>query len=145
MPTMNNKEYQRKLIARVEALRAEAAMPMLRFRQQIGPAAARDWARFVAATDEEAWSYFSLKVIDRIANLFGVGAELLSFKSRTNTWIFESLRRIEERKLREPDGIYYLVREREEERAKQGLPPLIRFLDQMQPASEQTDKTERQK
>jgi hypothetical protein len=81
MPTMSNKEYRRRLIARVEALRADAAMPMLRFYQQLGPAAARDWARFVAASDEEAWNYFSLKVIDRIANLFGVGAELLSFKS----------------------------------------------------------------
>jgi hypothetical protein len=85
MPTMNNNEYRRRLIARVEALRAEAGMPMLRFHQQIGPVAARDWARFVATSDEEAWNYFSLKAVDRIANLFGVGAELLSFKSRTST------------------------------------------------------------
>ena len=81
MPTMSNKEYRRRLIARVEALRVDAAMPMLRFHQRLGPAAARDWARFVAASDEEAWNYFSLKVIDRMANLFGVGAELLFFKS----------------------------------------------------------------
>jgi hypothetical protein len=85
MPTMDNNEYRRRLIARVEALRAEAGMPMLRFRQQIGPVAARDWARFVAASDEEAWNYFSLKAVDRIANLFDVGAEPLSFKSRTDT------------------------------------------------------------
>jgi hypothetical protein len=85
MPNMDNNEYRRRLIARVEALRAEAGMPMLRFRQQIGPVAARDWARFVAAGDEEAWNYFSLKAVDRIANLFDVGAELLSFKSRTDT------------------------------------------------------------
>jgi hypothetical protein len=85
MPTMNNKDYRRRLIARVEALRAEAGMPMLRFHQQIGPVAARDWTRFVATSDEEAWNYFSLKAVDRIANLFGVGAELLSFKSRTST------------------------------------------------------------
>jgi hypothetical protein len=84
MPTMNNEEYRRRLIARVEALRTEAAIPMLRFRQQIGPVAARKWARFVAASDEEAWNYFSLKAIDRIAGLFGVDAELLSFKSRTD-------------------------------------------------------------
>jgi len=84
MPTMDNNEYRRRLIARVEALRAEAAMPMLRFRQQIGPVAARDWARFVAASDDEAWKYFSLKAVDRIADLFGVGAELLSFKSQTD-------------------------------------------------------------
>jgi hypothetical protein len=47
----------------------------------------------------------------------------------TEVWVFESLRRMEEKKLREPDDVYYLAREREEERAKQGLPPLIRFLD----------------
>ena len=61
MPTMDNNEYRRRLIAWVEALRAEAAMPMLRFHQEMGPVAARKWARFVAASDEEAWNYFSLK------------------------------------------------------------------------------------
>jgi hypothetical protein len=81
MATMSDKEYRRKLIARVEALRTEAGMPMLRFHHQIGPVAARKWARFVAASDEEAWTYFSLKAMDRIAKLFGVGAELLSFRS----------------------------------------------------------------
>ena len=34
----------------------------------------------MTANDEEAWNYFSLKAIDRIAELFGVGAELLQFK-----------------------------------------------------------------
>jgi hypothetical protein len=81
MTTMDNNEYRRRLIARVEALRTEAAMPMLSFHQQIGPAAARKWAKFVAASDEEAWNYFSLKAIDRIASLFGVGSELLQFRS----------------------------------------------------------------
>ena len=84
MPTLENNEYRRRLIARVEALRAEAAMPMLRFHQQIGPVATRKWVKFVAASDEEAWNYFSLKAVDQIGMLFGVGAELLSFKSRTN-------------------------------------------------------------
>jgi hypothetical protein len=59
-------------------------MPMLRFRQQIGQVAARRWARFVAASDEDAWKYFSLKAIDKIAKLFGVGAELLQFKSNSS-------------------------------------------------------------
>jgi hypothetical protein len=84
MPAMDDNEYRRRLIARVEALRTEAAMPMLRFHQQIGPVAARKWARFVVASDEEAWNYFSLKAVDQIANLFGVGAELLSFRSRAD-------------------------------------------------------------
>ena len=80
MPFMSDKQYRRRLIARVEALRTEAAMPMLRFHQQLGPVAARKWTKFVTANDEEAWNYFSLKAIDRIAELFGVGAELLQFK-----------------------------------------------------------------
>ena len=84
MLTMDNNEYRRRLIERVEALRTEAAMPMLRFHQQIGPVAARKWARFVAASDDEAWNYFSLKAVDGIGKLFGIGAELLSFRSRTD-------------------------------------------------------------
>jgi hypothetical protein len=80
MPTMSNKEYRRSLIARVEALRTEAAMPMLRFHQQIGPVAARRWTKFVTANDEEAWNNLSLKAVARIAELFGIGAELLQFK-----------------------------------------------------------------
>ena len=78
---MDNNEYRRKLIARVEALRQEAGLPMLRFRAQIGPVAWRDWETFVNANEEEAWLHFSLKGINRIGNLFGVGAELLQFKS----------------------------------------------------------------
>jgi hypothetical protein len=68
--------------------------------------------------------------------------ESMAGVEHTDAWLFESLRRTEEKKLREPDDVYYLVREREEERAKEGLPPLIRFLDENQPDSEQTDKTE---
>jgi hypothetical protein len=48
----------------------------------------------------------------------------------TEEWLFESQQRIEERKLREPDDVYILVRERERERIQQGLPPRIRFLDE---------------
>jgi hypothetical protein len=85
MPFMSDKQYRRRLIARVEALRTEAAMPMLRFHQQLGPVAARKWTKFVAANDEEAWNYFSLKAVERIAELFGVGAKLLQFKPNQDT------------------------------------------------------------
>jgi hypothetical protein len=85
MPFMSDKQYRRRLIARVEALRTEAAMPMLRFHQQLGPVAARKWTKFVTANDEEAWNYFSLKAVERIAELFGVGAELLQFKPNQDT------------------------------------------------------------
>ena len=82
MPTMSNSEYRRRLTARVEALRREARMPKLRFQQQIGPVAARKWAGFVAASEQDAWNYFSLKGVERIATVFGVGGgDLLSFPS----------------------------------------------------------------
>lgn len=81
MATMSDKEYRRRLIERVEALRTEAALPKLSFQQQIGPVAARYWTRFATASDEEAWNHFSLKAIDRIAKVFGIGgADLLSFR-----------------------------------------------------------------
>jgi hypothetical protein len=47
----------------------------------------------------------------------------------TEAWLFESLRRTEEKNLRDPDDVYFLIREREQERVEQGLPPRIRFLD----------------
>lgn len=81
METMSDSEYRRRLIARVEALRTEAGMPMLRFWQQMGPIAARRWNRFMTVTDEDAWYHFSLKAICRIAEMFEVrDTELLAFK-----------------------------------------------------------------
>jgi hypothetical protein len=54
----------------LEALR-KAALPMLKFRVQIGPAAWRDWKLFVEAAPDEAWHHFSLKAITHIANVLG--------------------------------------------------------------------------
>jgi hypothetical protein len=85
MPAMENNEYRCRLIARVEALRAEAGMPMLRFHQQIGPVAARKWARFVASSDEPGMESLLVEGRRPDRKLFGVGAEPLSFKSQTNT------------------------------------------------------------
>jgi hypothetical protein len=84
MPTMGNNECRRRPIARVEALRTEAGMP-LRFHQQTGPVAARKWARFVAASDEPGMEPLFVERRRPDQKLFGVGAELLSFKSQTNT------------------------------------------------------------
>jgi hypothetical protein len=53
----------------------------------------------------------------------------------TEEWLFESLRRVEEKKLRDPDDVYLSVREREAERMRAGDPPRIRFLDE-KPAKE---------
>jgi hypothetical protein len=48
----------------------------------------------------------------------------------TDEWIFGSLRREEEKDLRDPDDVYIDVRNREQERIKNGLAPRIRFLDE---------------
>jgi hypothetical protein len=46
----------------------------------------------------------------------------------TEAWIFESLRKDQEKKLRDPDDVYIDVRQREAERVRMGHPPQIRFL-----------------
>jgi hypothetical protein len=51
----------------------------------------------------------------------------------TESWLFQSQYRREEKKLFDPDDIYLLVREREVERINQGLPPRIRFLNEKPP------------
>jgi hypothetical protein len=47
----------------------------------------------------------------------------------TDAWLFEGQRKLEEKSLRDPDDVYFLVRDRGQERIKQGLPARIRFLD----------------
>jgi hypothetical protein len=54
--------------------------------------------------------------------------EFMSGIELTEGWLFESQRRKEEDRLRDPDDVYISVRQRETERAEQGLPPRIRFL-----------------
>ena len=53
-------------------------------------------------------------------------------------WISESLRRSEELKLRDPEDIYLMVREQEDERVRNGNPPRIRFLDDNSTATAET-------
>jgi hypothetical protein len=74
-------EFRRRLIARVEALRQNARMTRRDFHQQIGPTASHFWRQFVSLSDEEAWQHFSLKGISRICEVFGLGTELLQFRS----------------------------------------------------------------
>lgn len=59
-------------------------------------------------------------VLDRMAGI-----------EHTEAWIFESLRRDQEKKLRDPDDVYIDVRQREAERIRMGRPPRIRFLDEV--------------
>jgi hypothetical protein len=47
----------------------------------------------------------------------------------TDAWLFEGQRKIEEKNLRDPDEVYFLVHDRERERTEQGLSPRIQFLD----------------
>ncbi|MGC2163589.1 MAG: hypothetical protein WA634_16900 [Silvibacterium sp.] len=78
---MENDEYRRRLIARVEALRKEALMTRPDFHSQIGAVASESWIKFTTVSNEEAWQHFSLKAVSRICELFGVGTELLQFQS----------------------------------------------------------------
>lgn len=81
MQNLSDREYRCRLIARVEALRLDARMTKRDFHQQIGPLASAFWRRFETASEEEAWQHFSLKGISRIGEVFGLGAEMLQFKS----------------------------------------------------------------
>ena len=58
----------------------------------------------------------------------------------TEEWLFESQRRKEEISLRDPEDVYITVRHREAERAEQGLPPRVRFLDEPQSTNSPTTK-----
>jgi hypothetical protein len=58
--------------------------------------------------------------------------EFMAGIEHTDAWLFESQRKVEEKNLRDPDDVYSLVRDREQERMQQGLPPRIRFVDDAQ-------------
>jgi hypothetical protein len=66
--------------------------------------------------------------------------DFMSGVELTEEWLFESQRRKEEERLRDPDDVYINVRHREAERRQQGLPPRIRFLDEAQVANSPTAK-----
>ena len=59
----------------------------------------------------------------------------------TESWLFQSQRRVEEKKLYDPDDVYLQVREREVERINQGLPQRIEFLDEKLAIKQQTAKS----
>jgi hypothetical protein len=78
----NDAEFRRRLIDRVDALRAAARMSKEEFTAAAGPVAARSWTRFVAANESDAWHYLSIETLDRIAAAFNVGgADLVRFRS----------------------------------------------------------------
>jgi len=90
-------------------------------------------------------------LLDEVSNRFGVGHEsvvyynsliqcvragasqdIVSFMDGvelTEEWLFERLRKNEETKLRDPEDTYFEVQRLEAERAENGLPPRIKFLE----------------
>jgi uncharacterized circularly permuted ATP-grasp superfamily protein len=82
------------------------------------------------ALNKEASAYYqSLIQYVRAATTRDV-MESMTEIEHTDSWLFQSQLRDEEKKLFDPDDIYFLVREREAERISQGLTPRIQFLDQ---------------
>ena len=69
--------------------------------------------------------------------------ESMAGVEHTEAWLFQTQQRSEEEKLRDPDDVYFTVRQREAERIKMGLPPRIQFLDQPSSVNEPTGKETR--
>jgi hypothetical protein len=67
--------------------------------------------------------------------------EAMAEIEHTESWLFQTQRNLEEKKFYDPDDIYYHVRDREAERAQQGLPPRIRFLDEKPTVDQPGSKT----
>jgi len=66
--------------------------------------------------------------------------DFMSGVELTEEWLFESQRRKVENSLRDPDDVYISVRHREAERAQQGLPPRVQFLDKSPVTNSPTTK-----
>ena len=69
--------------------------------------------------------------------------EQMSGVEQTEAWLFGSQQRNEEEKLRDPDDVYIIVRQREAERIKLGLPPRIQFIDGPSSVKKSTGKRTR--
>lgn len=92
---------------------------------------------------DETWSTYQQALVQSVRasasrNILATMAEI----ELTEAWLFEAQCKIEEEKFRDPDELYLQVREREEERAQQGFPPRIRFLDEEREAGPSSEPTE---
>ena len=56
--------------------------------------------------------------------------DLMNDVETTEEWLFEKLRKKEERELRDPEDIYFDVRKHELERQSKGLPPRVKFIEE---------------
>jgi hypothetical protein len=88
---------------------------------------------------DETWSVYGQALIQYVRasasrNILAAMTEI----EHTEAWLFETQRRLEEKKFFDQDDIYFQVREREKDRIQQGLSPRIRFLDE-KPKVNQTE------
>jgi hypothetical protein len=92
---------------------------------------------------DETWSTYQQALVQFVRasasrNILAAMTEI----EHTEAWLFETQRKLEEKKFLDPDDVYYHVRDREAERAQRGLPPRIQFLDEEAELGPQSDPTE---
>jgi hypothetical protein len=80
---------------------------------------------------DETWSTYQQALVQFVRasasrNILAAMTEI----EHTEAWLFETQRKLEEKKFLDPDDVYHHVRDREEERIQQGLPPRIQFVDE---------------
>jgi hypothetical protein len=68
--------------------------------------------------------------------------DAMSEVEHTEAWLFQTLQHQEEKKFADPDDVYFEVRDREEERAKQGLSPRVEFIEAKAKTSPESKVTE---
>jgi len=69
---------RQRIIRRVASLRAARTMTEEEFRTLVGPSAAKSWTAFVEADANEAWNHGTPAMLERIAQVLGLGSpELL--------------------------------------------------------------------
>jgi hypothetical protein len=92
---------------------------------------------------DETWSTYQQALVQFVRasatrNILAAMTEI----EHTEAWLFETRRKLEEKKFLDPDDIYYQIRVREEERSQQGLPPRIQFLNEEPEPGPQSDPSE---
>jgi hypothetical protein len=80
---------------------------------------------------DETWSTYQQALVQFVRasasrNILAAMTEI----EHTEAWLFETQRKLEEKKFLDPEDVYYHVRDREEERAQEGLPPRVQFIDE---------------
>ena len=92
---------------------------------------------------DETWSTYQQALVQFVRasasrNVLAAMTEI----EHTEAWLFETQRKLEEKKFLDPDDVYYHVRDREAERSLQGLPPRIQFLNEEPEPGTESDPPE---